>query len=223
MFKVKSKIQIILLAGLTLSFLASCNQNRNRSNKAQTVSPYSNVGQIGATQVCTDASQRIGSIYTQSSTQLMGTGESLEMNVKSFVSASMNPNDIGSMSNGDRDNTGVRIEGTIRVDGSRNVTSGSRMTIKIYDSYVGQYDASGKQITPFEIYFDQVVSGQVDANGRATVTFRDNYGQVTFEGTINQNLWSGTVTYVNSVSYDGSAPTRGTLGQFYIARCGVGL
>lgn len=228
MSKPNFKTMSLLVVGLALLLASSCNNNRNKSNKAQPINPYANNNGLflNTNQVCSDINQKIGSIFTQSSTQLLSGGysQSLDMNVKSFLSASMNPGDLGTISSGDRDQTGVRFEGQIKLDGSRNIVlDQSRVAIKVYDSYVGQYDNNGKQITPIEIYFDRAIRGQVDASGLATVTFQDNFGEVTFEGRLDQTQWSGTVSYINSASYDQTAPTRGTLGQFYIARCGIGL
>ena len=72
------------------------------------------------------------------------------------------------------------------------------------------------------------VNGSVN-NKRATMTFEDNNGSVTFDGTFDSNWYAGTVQYQNKVrkcaSSDSNCRTidahRGTLGQFRVPTCKV--
>ena len=74
----------------------------------------------------------------------------------------------------------------------------------------------------------QAVSGNVNGK-RATLTFEDEKGSVTFDGNFDVNWYQGTVQYNNNVKKCSSSDSncnesdgsRGTLGQFRIPTCKV--
>lgn len=210
----------VILSG-AMVMLAACDQSSNNSPRAAstTVRVATPTALAVSTVNCTATGQSTnGRIYDSSYSGMF------ENNVKDFVSATINPDELGSIDGSAYSNTGVTFQMTVKANTSGQITlDQSTASISIYDSYVGQLDASGRQIRPYVITFDKASAGSFATAGNSTITFKDQYGEVTFTGTLNTTAFTGTVTFKNYSSLDGSGAIAGTLGSFQIARCAIGL
>ncbi len=158
-----------------------------------------------------------------------GTSSSydFENRAKALLSVTLSPSQVGNISAGQADQTGVRFSGKIKLDGSGNVVSAqSRVLISVYDSIwlMNRYSNPSEQ--EIRIDFDPnagkgaTISGQFNTStGQGYVSMRDSYGEVRFEGTIDAQKLSGVVSFQNTSNVAGGAPASGVLGQFYIQRC----
>lgn len=132
--------------------------------------------------------------------------------VQGLVSASMNPQELGSVNNyGD-----VAIIGYIDMDQSGNINpNNSRLRLEIWDDY-----ARSGQASEIALAFNSLTNSSYNGN-QMNLIFQDNFGQIVISGQINQNNFYGTVSFQNSVSFDGtSAPAAGVLGNFQVPACG---
>jgi len=228
----------VILTAIIGFILSGCNpgsSNSNRSAVTRNGIPVSNnQNQTGViTTTCQQGQSTFGTIYEQSysvqSQQYIQYNSSFEDRVKGLLSVLINPGEVGSISGYDSDTTGVRFQGTIKVDASGNVVPAqTKLYIKVYDSYVlnGALDSNGQKYSPIPISFDgkagQNVTGQINLQtGVGSIVFSDQYGSIRFDGQYdNSGLFRGTVSYSNTVTVvQGQAPSSGILGQFYIARC----
>ncbi|MNT28313.1 hypothetical protein D3C72_1639920 [compost metagenome] len=81
---------------------------------------------------------------------------------------------------------------------------------------------TGKAITAYPIDFSVAKSGSYNkAAGTFTVVFEDNYGSVSFEGTVKGSVAQGSVKYANKSNVNGGAAKSGTLGSFTINTCSL--
>jgi len=225
--------KVILLSLITFIF-ASCNPGKSDSGRsAVTRAADQNTLNLGYNQTqiattCQPGQSTYGTIYEQSYTvpslQTVQYNSTFESRVKGLLSVTINPEEVGAISSLDNDSTGVRFQGTIKLDQSGQVVSSqSKLFIKVYDSFVGQTGSNGQILEPIPVSFNgSSISGSINLQtGRGTIYFRDQYGEVRFDGQYDQSgLFKGTVSYTNSVSVvQGQSPSAGFLGQFYIARC----
>jgi len=230
--------KVILLSLLTI-LVSSCSNSKSDSGRtAVTRTGYpgalTSTGQGSSIiTTCQAGQSTYGTIYEQSysvqSYQSVQYNSTFEDRIKGLLSVLINPSEVGSISNLDNDSTGVRFQGTVKLDQNGNVVSSqSKLYIKVYDSYIlnGQLDSSGQKYSPIPISFEnkngQTVSGNINLQtGAGAIIFRDQYGDIRFDGQFdNSGLFKGTVSYTNTVTVvQGQAPSSGILGQFYIARC----
>lgn len=211
--------KLTLLLGLII--LASCTPKKN--SVRSTVATANGV-ELNSSQCASNTQNGVGTIYDSTYTSW-----DFNSRVKAFLSADINPNEVGYISSSPTDaSTGVRFSGKLKVDGSGNIVSAqSSFQIKVYDSNVSQ--ANG--IPEITLTFDPStssgaqrgvsISGQFDSAGSGTVLVRDNLGEVKLQGTVTAQNFSGTVTFVNSQNISGGAGLSGTLGQFFIERCSI--
>lgn len=214
----------LTIAALTLLTIAACSPKKqgvrstlNRSAISVGIVNNSNIN----SNFCQQGVSPIGTIYDQGNTQTsLYTSGSFEERVKGLLSVTVNPEEVGQISSAATDTTGVRFQGAIKVDANGNVNlQQSSMLIKVYDSYVLQYP---EQFQAIEVAFATATAGQFNMqNGQGYILFRDQYGEVRFDGTMDAQYFSGTVSYKNYSHISGSAPAQGQLGQFYVARCGI--
>ncbi|MFN7824572.1 MAG: hypothetical protein ACK5P6_04340 [Pseudobdellovibrionaceae bacterium] len=141
--------------------------------------------------------------------------------VKALVSATVNPDEVGQVSN----RNGVILYGDIQIDGAGNVTNQSKMMLEIRDSYVGQTGSDGKVIEAIRIAMALSTSPNQRSyvrNGQAELFFADQYGWIRLKGTYDGSWFQGSeVEFQNSTIYQGgSAPRGGFLGGFYVQTCG---
>lgn len=147
---------------------------------------------------------------------------SFEARVKAFVSATMDSNLLGSIEGAIDAKTGIDLFPTFKFDSSGNVDlAGSNFTMKIFDSYAKTY-YQGTYIEPYTIQFFQASSGSINRAARTfTITFKDEFGDITFTGNYGSQVVSGTVSFNNYTSATGGQTARGTLGQFSIHSCSL--
>lgn len=145
-----------------------------------------------------------------------------EQQVKNFVSATLDPQSLGSISGNINDRTGIDFNATFRFDSNGNVVAAeSKVHIKIFDSFVGQV-YNGQTIQPYEVAFTAASEGMIDRNTRQfQVRFKDSYGEIVFQGSYDNSLAQGTVYYQNYTAVQGYQPTSGTLGSFRIYACSL--
>jgi len=181
----------------------------------------------GTTPIVNNCAQNvspIGTIYDQGQQQatLYASG-SFEDRVKAFLSATVNPTEVGQISSAPADSTGVRFQGTVKLDQNGMVISAqSKIIIKVYDSYMLQnssYQAIPVQIDPAN---GGASEGQFNMQtGAGYIVFKDQYGEVRLDGKIDAQFFSGTMSFRNYSTVTGGTPAQGQLGQFYVARCGI--
>lgn len=205
---------LVLLVGLLI--LASC--DKKQSGKS---SPARAVRSNGGTQPVTQPTNpqqpgsnnqnnsNVGSqwVYLQSSDSY-----SFLQSIKSLVSASMDPKDLGYVSNyGD-----VALIGYIDMvqQGSINVGN-SRFRMEIWDDYARSGSAS-----EIAFSFNTLSTYQING-GQITLVFQDSYGQIIITGQTNYYDFYGTVSFKNLKSFDGNqSNASGTLGTFQVPYCG---
>jgi hypothetical protein len=211
----------ILFGFIVLALVTSC--NTNKTNRGVTTRP-TDINSLNTGLTCATGQSNIGAIYDQNGFSLTG-GASFEDRVKAFLSATINPSEIGTISSSATDSTGVRFQGVISLatNGQVNLTS-TKIEILVYDSYVlnSQYATNGQKYEPIPVRFTSAAEGRFDpTTGAGFVVFRDSYGEVRFDGKYDAQYFSGTVSFKNTQAVSGLTPQQGTLGQFYVARCGI--
>ena len=215
--------KLTLLLGLII--LAGCNPKKSSVKSATTAT-----AEITSLTSCAGQSQSgVGVIYDNSQTSM-----NFNNMVKALLTVNINPNNVGTVSFGPNDSTGVRFTGKIKLDGAGNVVQAqSKISISIYDSIWLNERYTNPQAEEIKIEFDPsrnngaVITGQISTSGGANsfISFKDSYGEIRFEnvqanvsGSTASNL-SGTVRFQNSTNVLGGTPYSGTLGQFFIQRC----
>lgn len=213
--------QIILLSILVLAF-GGCNPKKESKRTAGMRTAIS--GTTGSytptTYSCGQNLSSIGAIYDQGSS----FNGSFESRVKGLLSATIDPSEVGQISSAPNDSTGVRFQGQIKLDSNGNVDlAQTKMVIKVYDSYVVQSATDGSnQYQAIPIEFAQAAGGQFNMQtGSGYVVFRDQYGEIRFDGNLSGDYLSGQVSFANTTNVTGGAAASGVLGQFYVARCGI--
>ncbi len=209
------KLTVIFFA---VSVLASC-AKKSEDRTARGSGPA--LGVAGNTSTCGTGQQSVGRIYEANNIDSTST---FEQRVKGLISATVDPQYFGTISgNGNDAQSGVTIEGRLRYDGNGSVLlDQSNLKITIYDSYVGQKDSSGNAVQAYPINFNTASAGTMNLQTKVfTLQFKDTYGEVTLNGTVNASTVTGTVSYQNYTSYKGGQAAAGNLGTFTIATCGL--
>lgn len=206
--------KLTILVALVL--LGACSPKKN-SLKADNANATIAGIPVGAQ--CAAGTQQglVGSIY-DSSAQSMN----FESRVKGLLSAYLKPSEVGNISAGQADSTGVRFNGTVKLDSNGAVIAAqTNVTITIYDSiWLTNQTADNLIEMKFNTAKASVISGQFNTStGTGFISLKDNYGEVRFEGTIDAQKLSGNVTFQNLTTVVGGSPASGTLGQFWVNRC----
>lgn len=205
---------------IILCLVAACSPKKD--SVRSTRSAGANIGGLGVNQ-CPNGASNIGAIYDNG--QILSSG-TFEDRVRALLSATMLPQDVGSISSMPTDSTGVRFSGKMKLDTNGNVVAAqSIIRVDVYDSIWLQNRMSNPNEQAIQIEFDPAagatITGQFNMqSGQGYINLHDQYGDVRFTGTLDAQYFSGTVTFQNTVSVVGS-PAQGTLGQFYILRCGI--
>lgn len=218
----KTTLLLSLLVGLMFT---SCDPKKSSARLAYSSGTvrsnidYGNGGTgVGVfTNTCGNTQAAWGSIYDSTYSY------DFENRVKSFLSAAVNPNEIGSISPGPADITGVRFQGTIKVDSNGQINLAmSKISIKVYDSFVS-YSNSSNQYQPIAVEINTASEGQFNpSTGVGYVVYKDSYGEIRFDGKLDAQFFQGQVSYKNyRTVLPNASPASGNLGQFYIARCGI--
>lgn len=190
------------------------------------------VGTFSGTNTCPQGVSGIGTIFDDgqmTQVSLDSVSGNFESRVKALLSATTSPDEVGQISGSATDQTGVRFQGLVKLDAKGVVIgSQSKMLIKIYDSFVlsSQLDPNGTKYEPIAIEFLPTSGSQIQGQfnlqtGEGSVSFRDSYGEVRFEGRMDAQTFSGVVKFQNTRNINGGSAASGTLGQFYVARCGL--
>ena len=211
----------ILVGFMILAFVTGCNNKKNSTGVNTRLNDVSTLNNLGLS--CVNGSSNIGTIYDQNGGYSLTAG-SFEDRVKALLSATINPSEIGTISAGASDATGVRFQGNIKIDTSGQVVLAStKIKILVYDSYVlnSQYASDGKKYEAVPLEFTSAAEGRFDNTGSGYVLFRDSYGEIRFDGQYDNQYFKGTVSFRNTQSVLGGTAAQGTLGQFYVARCGI--
>lgn len=219
--------KVILLSLIALVFVG-CNPQKESSKRTsgnartQTISGTTNG--VFSQSYCGNNLSSIGTIYDQgTSASLYSTGN-FEARVKGLLSATIDPSEVGQISSGPSDQTGVRFQGQIKIETNGTVNlAQSKILIKVYDSYVLQSAMDGSnQYQPIPIEFTSAAAGQFNMQtGSGYVVFRDQYGEIRLDGNLSGDYFSGQVSFTNSTNVTGGSAASGVLGQFYVARCGI--
>jgi len=218
---------VILLTIIALTFV-SCNPKQEsatkRTNAVRAATVAGTTNGTFTQSFCGNNLSSIGTIYDQGTQASLYSNGNFEARVKGLLSATIDPSEIGTISSSANDQTGVRFQGTIKVDSNGSVNlQESKILIKVYDSFVLQSASDGSnQYQPIPIEFTTAASGQFNMQtGSGYVIFSDQYGDVRFDGNLSGEYLSGQVSFVNRTNVTGGSAASGVLGQFYVARCGI--
>lgn len=203
---------------IAISLLAACSPKKS-SVKAN-VATVAGAPLTQCTSTMGVSSTNVGTIYDNQNP--MG----FENQVKSFLSATTNPNEVGSISSQGNAQTGVRFNGQVKLDAAGNVVSSqAKVNITVYDSI---WLMDQMNVQPIKMDFvnginSVSITGQFNTStGDGTLVIKDQYGEIRFQGRMDAQNFSGTVSFQNSTSvFQGGALAAGTLGQFFIQRCAM--
>lgn len=220
---------IFLISLLTLPLVA-CQKGKNKGTSVQRIARGSpgavgtvnnpQPGQQASTQTVAGRNNgRVGVIWRGQSF----TNQDFDFFVHEFVTSFMNKEDLGTVSGEYNANTGIRWWGYVETTQGRInpystttlqiVPQNSQLRIWIWDSYA----ASG-QATEVPVEIHGSASGWIQG-GQAQVTFQDQYGSITFGGTVDANNFRGYVIFDNAKSVYGGTPAANYLGEFEIETC----
>ncbi|MGZ3770127.1 MAG: hypothetical protein ACXVCP_17965 [Bdellovibrio sp.] len=204
---------------LMLVALLSAGCAKNQSNDVRVAGRNGIAAQgalNGVPTTCTSDTQSWGKIFDPYASS------QFEYQVKNFVSATLDPQSLGTISGNIYDSTGIDFQGSFKFDAQGNlVKESSTVLIKIVDSFVKQV-FEGQVVQPYVVEFKAADYGMINRNTRQfEVRFRDSYGDIVFKGNYNDQLAEGTVTYANNTAVDGYSPASGTLGNFRAYTCSL--
>lgn len=211
----KSVMGVLVVLALSLS--ACGKKDEGSSVRVAGRGAQTGVSQGGITpNTCGSTAMNWGKIFDpQASPQF-------ENQVKGFVSATLDPQSLGTISGNINDKTGIDFSGSFQFDSQGHLVPGSStVVIKIFDSYVGQV-YNGQTIVPYVVEFTQASEGIIDRTTRQIqVKFKDSYGEIVFQGQYNNNTVEGTVRYQNFTAVSGLQPAGGVLGSFRGYTCSL--
>lgn len=213
----KSMMGVLVLAALSLLGCAKNNSSGVRiAGRGAGAVPTTPAQQQGLPNSCSNSQMEIGKIFDPYSSP------QFESQVKGFVSATMDPQEFGTISGNIYDSTGIDFKGSFQFDSQGNLISeSSSLWIKIVDSYVKQ-TYNGELVQPFIVEFVAANSGIIDRNTRQfKVIFKDNFGEIIFVGRYDNQIAEGEVSYVNNTAVAGYQPASGKLGSFRAYSCGL--
>ncbi len=190
------------------------------------------VGAFSTSNSCPQSVSGIGTIFESAQPAqitLDAVSGNFESRVKALLSATTKADEVGQISGLATDQTGVRFQGIVKLDANGVVIgASSKMLMKVYDSFVlnSQLDPNGTKYEPITIEFLPTSGSQIQGQfnlqtGEGAVSFRDSYGEVRFEGRMDAQTFSGVVKFQNTRNINSGSAASGTLGQFYVARCGL--
>lgn len=206
----------ILMMLILLATAAACTKSNRNSSGRETPGA---LGPANTTGSCATPQQALGWVYENNAA---GTAVPFEQRVKALIAATVDPKYFGTISGQPTGGqNGVTMEGRLRYDAQGTVLlDQTYLKLTIYDSYVGQKDSSGTPVQPYPINFNTAAAGQVNPTTKQfTVRFKDNYGEVTLTGALNNSTAVGTLSYQNYTNFDGSPGASGVLGGFNIPAC----
>lgn len=216
-----SKIKIAMIT-LGLLVIVGCKPPAKSGARSFTTTQRQDVvnGDSGNSSVfqdqCASGQSAMGTIFDANSSY----SPTFEQNIKSFLSATTLPQNVGTISSSPNDpTTGVRFQAVIKLDQSgRVVLESSKISIKIYDSFV-----ASQNLDPISVTINKASEGQFNTQtGMGAVTFKDSYGEIRFDGQVLNGFFKGSVTYTNNATVvENASASSGQMGQFAIATCGA--
>ncbi|WP_413613416.1 hypothetical protein [Bdellovibrio sp. HCB-110] len=211
----KSMMGVLVVLALSLS---ACAKKDSSAVRVAGRGASTGVTQGGTTtpNTCSNTNMSWGKIYDPSSSP------QFEAQVKGFVSATLDPQSLGTISGNINDKTGIDFSGSFQFDAQgRLIPASSTVVIKIFDSFVGQV-YNGQTVVPYVVEFSQASEGIIDRTTRQIqVKFKDSYGEIVFQGQYDNNTVQGTVHYQNYTAVSGYQPSGGTLGAFRAYTCAL--
>lgn len=127
--------------------------------------------------------------------------------IYNFISATDDPNSLGTVTSELNNDTGIRFGGCIRFDSNWNVlNSSSALAMDI----VG-YNRNSNQYVKYSFDIMGGASGSAYGNRQLTIRFEDQMGWIEFNGTYDNEYFSGDVSYHNN-----ARSGNFYLGQFFI-------
>ncbi|KYG64065.1 hypothetical protein AZI86_14775 [Bdellovibrio bacteriovorus] len=211
-FLSKSVMGVLVLAALTLS--ACAKKDDSASGRVVTRGGSGIVTQ----NTCGNAAQAqaVGKIFDSQS-----YGSRFEEQVKAFVSATLDPEALGTISGNINDATGIDFTASFPFDSNNQlIAAQASISIKIFDSYA-KTTYNGQVVPPYEVAFSQAKSGTINRNTRQiNVVFEDEFGSITLTGTYDGSMVNGKVSFNNYKALKGS-PQSGQLGDFRIYQCAM--
>jgi hypothetical protein len=208
---------VIFFATMVLAACANKDDNSNRAAGRESEVAVNGGINPETNSQCSNTNMEWGKIYDANGSV------NFEAQVKGFVSATLNPESLGTISgNISNPTTGVDFNGSFSFDQDGNlVPDKSTLTIKIFDSYVNQV-YNGQVIQPYVVQFSKASEGYLNrSTGQLRVTFQDSYGSIVFDGRMSGANVDGQVTYDNKVAVDGLSPSSGVLGSFIAYSCSM--
>ncbi|WII70910.1 hypothetical protein QJS83_10600 [Bdellovibrio sp. 22V] len=212
-FLTKSLMGVLVLAALSLSACAKKDGSTARyAGRGTGVTQ----GGVQTPSSCGNANMDWGKIFDPYASP------QFESQVKGFVSATLDPQSLGTISGNINDRTGIDFKGSFQFDSAgRLVTGSSSIHIKIVDSYVGQV-YNGQTVAPYIVEFNAASEGMINRTTRQfQVKFKDSYGEIILQGAYNNQEASGTVYYQNYTAVNGYQASSGTLGSFRAYACAL--
>ncbi|MGE3756276.1 MAG: hypothetical protein AB7H97_00890 [Pseudobdellovibrionaceae bacterium] len=206
----------LILSGLVFSGCAK-KQDKQRVNGAGrgTTATATAGGAVPAGSASTNYKKGVwGEVYRAED----ATQDDFQIEVGNLVSASIDPEAIGTVSGTPGDTTGIRFNGIIVVKNGTVDKAKSQLRLAIWDSFAGTKDGSNT-IPEYPIYFDKLTDYVFKNNNTEIgLKFEDAYGYVIMEGVTRGSLFEGEIRFKNHKSYDGSSPdeTEHLLGRFAV-------
>jgi len=220
----KRQLKQLSLLVLLVAAFSAC-QPKKDTVRAQTnplynpINGVTGLGNIGVACALGQTQSTMGAI-----TDSMQPG-TFSDRVKALLTATMYPQDVGTVGSSLGETTGVRFTGTVYLDANGNVNaSSSNVKITVYDSiwyndYLTNPSTDGIPLNPSQ---GATLSGQFNVtSGQGYLLMKDSYGEIRFDGTITSQTFSGNVTFRNYANVTGQAAASGSLGQFTISSCGI--
>lgn len=218
----KLSLLVILVAAFT-----SCQPKKN-SVRAAAVNPLgaingvngiTGIGNVAST--CMQGESTMGAIIDSSNPMTFSD------RVKALLTATMYPQDVGTVGASLGDSTGVRFTGSIYLDTNGNVNgTNSNIKVMVYDSiWLNDYIVNpATEGIPLDFNPNQgaTLSGNFNvSSGQGYLLMKDSYGEIRFDGTITATTFAGSVTFRNYTNITGQSAASGSLGQFTISSCGI--
>lgn len=208
----KSVLTVLASAALLMSACAKKDDSAVRTAERTAVTAAAQ--STNTANHCAEKSANWGKIFDPAN-----NSNQFEEQVKGFVSATLDPINLGTISGDITAKTGVDFCGWFQFDSAGNlVSTSSAVIIKIVDSVAVQ-GINGQAVPPYNVIFSAGTSGTVNHTTRQIdVVFKDNYGEIRFQGQYgangDMNLVEGSVYYTNTVAVSGYAVSSGRLGTF---------
>lgn len=152
--------------------------------------------------------------------------QDFNLQVRRFLSTSENPNNLPGISCTNDRPGGFFFRGSITFKGDVKFSKSSNSSATFYvheNSYIEIHVTDGKNRPilkkPIEL-FSAPVAGQISPEGLAVLNFKDQKGEVSLEGEVGEEFFTGEFKYKNYTDWEGAATGfEGKIGPFKIRTC----